>query len=251
VAIDSQVIDIHELRNSCATCALNESCLPSAIGSRDLALLDDMAKRRRPVERGGFLFREGDRHNALFVVRSGAIKVSTTLSEGDAQVLGFHLPGEILGLDGVAEERHQATAEALEDSTVCEVPFARLSQIAAQIPALQREIYRIVSREYVREQRHPVMMGRKHALTRLALFLHSVSERRRAQELDPQRFHLSMSRQDLANYLGLVIETVSRAFSRLQTLGIIDVDRRRVCILDADALDQLANSEGADLRAIA
>lgn len=251
MATDSQVIDIHELRNSCANCALSESCLPSAIGSSDLALLDDMTKRRRPLERGAFLFREGERHNALFVVRSGAIKVSTTLTDGDTQVLGFHLPGEIIGLDGVAEDRHQATAEALEESAVCEVPFARLSQVAARIPALQREIYRIVSREYVREQRHPVMMGRKHALTRVALFLHSVSERRRVQDLDPKRFQLSMSRQDLANYLGLVIETVSRAFSRLQALGIIDVDRRRVCILDTGALEQLASSEGSDLRAIA
>lgn len=248
---DSRVIDIQQLRNSCANCTLSDSCLPAAIGSRDLALLDDMTKRRRPLERGAFLFREGDRHNALFVVRSGAIKVSTTLSEGDAQVLGFHLPGEILGLDGVAEERHQATAEALEDSSVCEIPFARLSQVAAQLPSLQREIYRIASREYVREQRHPVMMGRKHALARLALFLHGVGERRRNQDLDPLQFQLSMSRQDLANYLGLVIETVSRAFSRLQTLGLIDVDRRRIRILDADALAQLANSEEADLRAIA
>lgn len=248
---DSRVIDIHELRHSCSNCALGETCLPASIGSRDLVLLDEMTKRRRPLERGAFLFREGDRHNALFVVRSGAVKVSTTLSQGDVQVLGFHLPGEILGLDGVAEERHQATAEALEDSSVCEIPFARLSQVAAQVPALQREIYRIASREYVREQRHPVMMGRKHALARLALFLHSVSERRRKQDLDPLQFQLSMSRQDLANYLGLVIETVSRAFSRLQALGLIDVDRRRVRILESEALGQIANSEDADLRAIA
>ncbi len=248
MAIDTGVIGIRELRDSCSNCSLNLSCLPSAIGNRDLALLDDMAKRRRPLGRGDFLFREGDRYAALFVVRSGAIKVSTLLAEGSTQVLGFHLPGEILGLDGLAEDRHKATAEALEDSNVCEIPFARLSQVAAQVPALQREIYRIVSREFVREQRHPVMMGRKHALTRLALFLNSICERRRLQELDPVHFQLSMSRQDLANYLGLVIETVSRAFSRLQALGIINVDRRLVHILDPAALEELANREDAETR---
>ncbi len=249
MAIENGVAGVKELRDSCAHCSLSLSCLPSAIGNHDLALLDDMAKRRRPLERGDYLFREGDRHSALFVVRSGAIKVSTLFAEGGTQVLGFHLPGEILGLDGVAEDRHKATAEALEDSSVCEIPFARLSQIAAQVPALQREVYRIVSREFVREQRHPVMMGRKHALTRLALFLHSVAERRRLQELDPAHFQLSMSRQDLANYLGLVIETVSRAFSRLQALGVIRVDRRLVQVLDAAALEQIANREDGEARA--
>ena len=251
MAASKQVIDINELRQSCANCALNALCLPAAIGGHDLARLDDIVKRRRPLERGEFLFREGDRHHALFVVRKGAIKTSTTLPEGDAQVLGFHLPGEIIGLDGVADERHQATAEALEEASVCEIPFAKLSEIAAQLPALQRQLYRIVSREFVREQRHPVMMGRKHAMTRLALFLHSVSERRRDHDLEPHEFQLSMSRQDLASYLGLVIETVSRAFSRLQTQRVIDVDRRRVRILDATALGQLANSEDAEQRAIA
>ncbi|NCT68118.1 MAG: helix-turn-helix domain-containing protein [Rhodanobacteraceae bacterium] len=251
MAASNQVIDINELRQSCAGCALNALCLPAAIGGRDLARLDDIVKRRRPLARNDFLFREGDRHTSLFVVRQGAIKTSTMLPEGDTQVLGFHLPGEILGLDGVADERHRATAEALEEASVCEIPFAKLSEIAAQLPALQRQLYRIVSREFVREQQHPVMMGRKHALTRLALFLHSVSERRRNQDLEPHEFQLSMSRQDLASYLGLVIETVSRAFSRLQTQQIIDVDRRRVRILDAVALGQLANSEDTDLRAIA
>ena len=244
-------IDINELRQSCARCALVHLCLAAAIDAGDIRRLDSIIKRRRPLARNEFLFREGSRHNSLYVIRSGAIKTSTLLPEGDCQVLGFHLPGEILGLDGVASERHQVSAEVLEESSVCEIPFDRLGEVAAQIPALQRQIYRVVSREFVREQRHPVMMGRKHALTRLALFLHGVSERRGAHGLDPGNFELSMSRQDLASYLGLVIETVSRAFSRLQALGVIEVDRRRVVVRDRPALAQLAAPDEAALRASA
>lgn len=244
-------IDISELRQSCARCALSHLCLAAPIEAVELRRLDGIVKRRRPLARNEFLFREGSRHDSLYVIRSGAIKTSVLLPEGDCQVLGFHLPGEILGLDGVASERHQVSAEVLEESSVCEIPFDRLGEVAAQLPALQRQIYRIVSREFVREQLHPVMMGRKHAMTRLALFLHGFSERRRAQGLDPCNFELSMSRQDLANFLGLVIETVSRAFSRLQALGVIEVDRRRIVVRDSRALSDLARPDESELRATA
>ncbi|HEY6545536.1 MAG TPA: helix-turn-helix domain-containing protein [Dokdonella sp.] len=244
-------IDISELRQSCARCALAHLCLAAPIDAGDLRRLDGIIKRRRPLARSEFLFREGSRHASLYVIRSGAIKTSVLLPEGDCQVLGFHLPGEILGLDGVASERHQVSAEVLEESSVCEIPFERLGEVAAQLPALQRQIYRIVSREFVREQQHPVMMGRKHAMTRLALFLHGFSERRSAHGLDPCNFELSMSRQDLANYLGLVIETVSRAFSRLQAAGVIEVDRRRVVVRDRRALTELARPDESVLRATA
>lgn len=244
-------IDIGALRQSCADCALVHLCRAPAIEAGDIRRLDRIVKQRGPLARNEYLFREGGRHTSLFVVRSGAIKTSTLLPEGDTQVLGFHLPGEIIGLDGVASERHQASAEALEESSVCEIPFEKLTEVAARLPALQRQLYRIASREFVREQQHPVMMGRKHALTRLALFLHGVSERRAAHGLDPAEFQLSMSRQDLASYLGLVIETISRAFSRLQALEVIEVDRRRVCIRDPAALASLARPVEPELRAIA
>lgn len=236
-------IDLETLRQSCADCALHDMCLPAAIDGEDLARLDRVVKRRRPLERGDVLFREGAELPSLFVVRSGTLKTSTTLPEGDVQILGFHLPGEIIGLDGLSGERHMATAEAIESATVCEVPFVRLSEVAASVPGLQLQLYRVMSREFVREQLHPVMMGRKQAMARLALFLHGFAERRRATGLDDTDLTLSMSRQELANYLGLVIETVSRLFSRLQAQGVLSVDRKRVRILDPAALDALARGE--------
>ncbi|WP_440223240.1 helix-turn-helix domain-containing protein [Dokdonella sp. MW10] len=240
VSKPSTIVNLRELRQSCADCALSQLCLPASIGGADLERLDDIVRQRMPLDRGGVLFREGSAHPSLFVVRSGSLKTFVSLPEGDTQILGFHIAGELVGLDGLAGNGHQCTAEALERSSLCEVPFASLSEVAAKVPGLQHQLFRVMSREFVREQQHPVMMGRKQAMSRLAIFLRSLSERLRGIGHDPLELNLSMSRQELANYLGLVIETVSRLFSRLQAQGVLAVDRRIVRILQPAALAALA-----------
>jgi CRP/FNR family transcriptional regulator, anaerobic regulatory protein len=240
------IFNLRELRQSCTDCALSQLCLPASIGGDDLERLDHVVKQRVPLERGDTVFREGTRHPALFVVRSGSLKTYTTLPEGDVQILGFHIAGELVGLDGLAGNGHRCTAEALEHSSLCEVPFDALSAVAVKVPGLQHQLFRIMSREFGREQLHPVMMGRKQAMSRLAIFLRSLSERLQGIGHDPRELVLSMSRQELANYLGLVIETVSRLFSRMQTLGVLKVDRRIVRILDPAALAALAEKADAD-----
>lgn len=234
-------VDLHTLRHSCAGCALHVACLSAAIDGDDLVRLDRVVRRRKPLERGDILFDVGSSLPSLFVVRSGSLKTWSSMPDGEVQVLGFHLPGEIIGFDGLLGEPHRSSAEALEHTSVCEVPFDRLSEIASSVPGLQQQLYRVMSREFNREQQHPVMMGRKQALSRLALFLHSLSERRRATGYDATELRLSMSRQELANYLGLVIETVSRLFSRLQSQGAISVDRKTVRIIDSRMLEALAH----------
>ena len=236
----SNILNLHALRQSCGDCALNQLCLPASIGGSDLDRLDHVVKQRAPIERGDMLFREGVKQPALYIVRSGSLKTYVTLPEGDVQILGFHIAGELVGLDGLANEGHRCSAEALERSIVCEVPFDALSQVSAKIPGLQQQLFRVMSREFGRELEHPVMMGRKQAISRLAIFLRSLSERLHGIGHDPREITLSMSRQELANYLGLVIETVSRLFSRLQTLGVLKVERRTVRILDPAALSELA-----------
>lgn len=240
----TDVIQLSDIRSSCTQCAWQSLCLPAALDGDNLFRLDEVVRKRRPLRRGDVLYREGQRHPALFVVRSGSLKTSTTLPDGESQVLGFHMAGEIVGFDGLLDEPHHATAEALEDSTVCEVPAGRLAEVAARIPALQNQVYRIMGREFSREQMHVVMMGRRQAMTRLAMFLHNLSERRRATSHDPDLLHLGMSRQELANFLGIVIETVSRLFSRLQALGVLEVERRDVRIRDHGALENLARGDG-------
>lgn len=242
----SNIVDIHELRRSCGHCGLQQLCLPASIGNEDLSKLDTIVKQRRPVDRGTILFHENNAFTSLYVVRSGSFKTHTSMLEGDVQIIGFHLPGEIIGLDALGTDQHQCTVEALERSSVCEVPFSQLSDVATQVAGLQRQLYRVMSREFIRDQEHLIMMGRKQAQARLAIFLRSLSDRFHKLGHDPHEFTLSMSRQDLGNYLGLVVETVSRLFTKFQTQRIIEVNRKLLRIIDPAALAAIAEHSEQD-----
>jgi CRP/FNR family transcriptional regulator, anaerobic regulatory protein len=241
---EAAIVDLSNLKRSCAQCSLVQLCLPASIGGEDLDRLDRAVLSKRPFKRGDRLFNAGQPMQALYVARDGAFKSYTQDENGDLQIIGFHLPGELIGLDGLANERHRCSAEALSSARVCEVPFPQLQHIASQVPGLQRQLMRIIGRGMVQDHQHLEMMGRKQALERLAIFLHSLSERFAALGENPHRFTLPMSREDIANYLGLVLETVSRLFGKLQQQGVIALDRRRVDILDAAAL-ALLTGEGA------
>jgi CRP/FNR family transcriptional regulator len=238
--VDRHGLDVRLLQTSCANCGLHQLCLPASIGGDDLSLLDEVVQVKKLLDREQALYAAGQAFRALFVVRSGAFKTSTVDSQGELQVLGFHLPGEILGLDAIASGRHQCNAEALMKSSACEVPYDKLEKVAHELPGLQHELMRVISREVLNDQRHLVMIGRKVALERLAIFLHSLSQRLERVRRDPHLFVLPMTRRDLANYLGLVVETVSRLFSRLSDMGVIEVERKTVRILEPAKLRELA-----------
>ncbi|MDZ4811306.1 MAG: fumarate/nitrate reduction transcriptional regulator Fnr [Pseudomonadota bacterium] len=233
-------LDIGRLRASCSACGLSQLCLPAGIDGDDLLRLDAAVQQRRPLQRGQKLFEDGSTFHALFVVRSGTFKTYSTSADGEVQILGFHLPGEIIGFDALADDHHRCTAEALELASVCDVPFDGLQDVAHQVPGLHRQLLRIASREVVKDHEHLVMMGRKQAQERLAIFLRSLSDRQRRLRLVHDDFLLSMSRQDLANYLGLAIETVSRIFTRFEEMGVLSVERKRIRILDFARLDEIA-----------
>ena len=238
--VERSALDLKQLQKSCATCGLNQLCLPASVGGEDLPRLDHVVQVKKSLEREQSLYTAGQKFRALYVVRSGAFKTFTTDGAGEIQVLGFHLPGEIMGLDAIAAGRHPCNAEALERSSACEVPYDQLESIARELPGLQQQLLRVISREVHQDQRHLVMIGRKVALERLAIFLHSLSQRLARVRRDPHQFVLPMSRRDLANYLGLVIETVSRLFSRLAELGVIEAERKTIRILDPAKLRELA-----------
>jgi CRP/FNR family transcriptional regulator len=239
-------LDIKLLQRSCADCGLHQLCLPASIGGEDLDRLERVVEVKRSFEREQPLYDAGQPFRALYIVRSGAFKTFAVDGEGETQVLGFHLPGEIMGLDAIASGRHGCNAQALERSVACEVPFVRLEEMARELPGLQQQLMRVISREVQHDQRHLVMIGRKVALERLAIFLHSLSQRLKRVRRDPHQFVLPMSRRDLANYLGLVIETDSRLFSRLAELGVIEVERKTIRILDPAKLRELAGEAGAE-----
>lgn len=235
------VVDLPGLRRSCAQCSLQQLCLAGGMSHDDLRKLDEIIQTRRPVASGAHLFRMGDGMGSVFVTRDGAVKTVTYGENGDEQIVGFHLPGELIGLDALASGHHRCDAVALTATSLCEIPFDRLGGIAAQIPGLQQQLMRVIGMSLARDQDHKEILVRRQANERIALFLHGLSERLKAIGRDPDRIRLPMSRIDIANYLGLALETVSRGFTRLQEEGLIDVHGRQVELLDRHALGQLAH----------
>lgn len=238
----SRAIDLNQLRRSCASCALHELCLPAGIDGEDLKRLDDTIRDKRTLDRGEALYRQGEQFHALYVVRSGSLRTFVEDASGNAQVLGFHLPGEIVGVDALANDHHASQAEALERASICELPYDRLNQLLTQMPSLQRQLMRVISREVAEEHQHMVMMGRQPAQERMAIFLHSLSDRYARLQRDDSTLNLSMSRYDIASYLGLAVETVSRLFTRMEEAGILTVSRKAVTILQPDLLKAMCNA---------
>jgi CRP/FNR family transcriptional regulator len=237
----SVVFDLAKLRRSCTQCSLQTLCLPAGIDQHDLAQLDAIVHRRRPLARGQRLFRIGAPMEALHVVHDGAFKTVALSDEGGEQIVGFHLAGELMGLDALGEGQHRCEAEALVPSIVCEVPLDALDEVCRAVPGLQTQLLRVIGRSIGRDQDHLAMLARRQSQERIAMFLHGLSERYRQLGRSPIEFNLPMSREDIARYLGLVIETVSRSFTRLQDDGLIKVRGRQLRILDLPALETLAH----------
>lgn len=238
---DSPVLDLIQLRRGCTYCSVRQLCLPGGIDAQALQRLDQIVQRKRPVARGDRLFRLGDPLTAVYVARDGAFKSVSITEEGEEQVLGFHLPGELIGLDALGTGEHRCEGVALSAANVCEIPYDQLANVAAQLPALQQQLLRVIGQSVGRDQDHLGILVRRQANERIALFLHSLAERYRNVGQSDALFQLPMSREDIARFLGLALETVSRGFTRLQDDGVISVTGRRIEILRHAELLRLAH----------
>lgn len=229
---------VTRIATHCSSCGLKELCLPCGLKSTDVDLFEDLIYTRRRVKRGESLYRAGDRFESIYAVRSGFFKTVMVLDDGREQVTGFHMAGEMLGMDGIAPEAHGCDAVALEDSDVCVIPYARLTNLGENDHALQRQFHKAMSREIVREHGVMMLLGTMHAEERLAVFLLNLSQRFMARGYSASEFILRMTREEIGSYLGLKFETVSRMFSRFQEEGVISVQQRHVRILDIENLQK-------------
>lgn len=224
----------------CKDCSLASLCLPISLNMDDMDALDEIVKRGRPMKKGEFLFRQGDTFGSVFAVRSGALKTFSLSDGGEEQITGFHLPSELVGLSGVDGERYPVSAQALETTSVCEIPFERLDDLALQLPLLRRQLMRIMSREIRDDQQMMLLLSKKTADERIATFLVNLSARFRARGFSANQFRLAMSRNEIGNYLGLAVETVSRVFTRFQQNQLLEAEGKEVHILDPIELCALA-----------
>ena len=228
------------LKASCSELGLHELCLPRGLHQNEIEHLDTAIGLRRRVSQGDRLFEVGEPFRMLYAIRYGHFKTVRVDPSGDEQVTGFHMAGELLGLDAISSDEHQCDAVALEDSEVCEIPFDRLQEIVGQMPSLLRHFHRLMSKEIMREQNVMLLLGNMRAEQRFAVFLTNLSVRYAERGFSPTRFRLRMTREDIANYLSLTIESISRILASFKKQGLVKVDKREVSLLEIVRLHSLA-----------
>ena len=203
-------------------------------------MMESLVKRRPRLVKGDYLYHAGDGFRSLYAIKHGSMKSYGSTLDGKEQITGFHLTGELLGLDAIDAGKYQVNAVALEDTEVCELPFNSLEDLQHELPTLQREFARIMSREIVHDQHMLMMLGSTGAEQRMARFLLNLHKRMQLRGGCGEELLLTMTRQDIGNYLGMAFETVSRQLARLQETGMLTIQNKTIHLLDIPALEELA-----------
>ena len=213
------------------------------LSDQDLDRIDQLVTARKKIKKGDFLFHSGAPFKSIYAIRTGFFKTSVTTEDGRDQVSGFQMAGEIIGLDGIVNDHHACDAIALEDAEVCVMPFDRIEQISLEVKSLQHHVHKMMSREIVRENSVILLLGSMKAEERLAAFLLNLVQRLHARGFSQSELVLRMTREEIGSFLGLKLETVSRAFSKFADDGIIEVKQRNLKIIKPDALKLIVNSQ--------
>jgi CRP/FNR family transcriptional regulator, anaerobic regulatory protein len=231
------ITDDGDEQRFCSTCAFSSACLSHGLDKSALRELHVLVEHVGPIEAGTHVFREGDRFEAIAAVRAGTVKTYILDREGREQVLGFHFPGEVIGLNAIDRERHPCSAVALDTVMLCRFSFPKMALLATRLPGLQAQLFRLLSRDIG----VTALLADDHSADeRLAAFLVRTGARLADRGFSADRFTLVMSRTDIANYLRLAPETVSRVLRRFQDEGMLRIERRDVEVLDPRRLQALA-----------
>ena len=231
------------IKVACSNCNLRELCMPMGLSDQDLDRIDQLVAVRKKIKKGEFLFHSGSPFKSIYAIRTGFFKTSVTTEDGRDQVSGFQMAGEIIGLDGIVNDHHACDAIALEDAEVCVMPFEKIEQLSLEVKSLQHHVHKMMSREIVRENSVILLLGSMKAEERLAAFLLNLVQRLHARGFSQTELVLRMTREEIGSFLGLKLETVSRAFSKFAEDGIIDVKQRNLKIMKPDVLKQIVNSQ--------
>ena len=221
-------------RSGCGDFTMRE--LAAGVEADTTRQLDAMATVFTRLQKGDSLYRPGEVFTALYAIRVGSCKTSILAEDGREQITGYHIAGDVVGLDGIGTERHGCEAVALEDSMISALSFERLEKLARGSAPLQHNLHQFLSRDIGRDQGMMLLLGTMLVEERVAVFLLNLSERYRERGYSSTEFVLRMTRQEIGSFLGMKLETVSRAFSRLQEHGVLRVRGRAVSLSDVPAL---------------
>ena len=227
----------------CTNCYLAGLCLPRALGKDDLLMLDAAISKRKTLYKADAIFHQGTESGCIYAIRSGAVRTYTTAKNGDEQTLGFHLPGDILGLDGLDNKIHSCSGVTLATSTICEIPIKELHMLCIKMPGLQRQLLHVLGEEISKDHTMLLILARCNADQKLAIFFTDLSERFGERGFSTCEFELTMTRSEIANYLGLADETISRLIARFKDKNLIQVQRKSIRIIARDRMIELAEGE--------
>lgn len=235
--IGSDLSCSHEFNLRCETCRLRALCLPSALANDHMDALQEIIEHRRALAVGEHLYQQGDDFTSLYALITGSVKTYTSHKDGWVRVTGCHLPGEVFGFSGIDEEHYHSSAQVLEGSVVCEIPFGDLEDLCQTIPDLQLRLLQLMSRRLVEDHELAAQfLHKRPARKRIAAFLLGLSTRAARRGDSSTRMRLPMSRTDIGNYLGVTLETVCRELARLEKMDIIQLNKRELNIIDVEHL---------------
>ena len=240
-SLSPSITAVNSLRVSCSHCNLREHCVPLGLSLRDIDRLEELISARRRIRRGEPLFR----FEAIYAIRLGFLKSSVMSSDGREQVTNFHMSGEMIGMDGIANEVHSCDVIALEDTEVCVIPYERILAACSEIEDYNIHFQKLLSREIVRQHGLMLLLGSMHAEERLAAFLLNLSQRFESRGYSRSEFVLRMTRAEIGSYLGLKLETVSRVLSRFSHDQLIAVNQKHVQIIDTEGLRAIVSGQSS------
>ena len=221
---------------ACSQCSLVELCLPKGLTAEELEVFEQAISRKKPLEKSEYLYRAGEEMTSLYTVKTGGFKANIDSLDGQENIVGFFLPGELMGLDGIASGQYQCDMIALGDAHVCQLSYRDFERVSEKFPVLRQEILSVSSNNMTTAQKMLMFIGKRPVEERLAMFLISISQRFKARGLSESRFQLPMSRHDIANYLGMAPETISRQFKKLQDQDLVSIQNRNLTIKNGAAL---------------
>jgi len=225
---------------NCQHCGFSQLCLPFTLSDSELDKLDQIIQRKRPSHKGDHLFEAGKPLQALYAVRTGSFKTYTLTEQGEEQITGFHLPGDIIGFDAIGDQQHPSYAQALETAMVCEIPFNNLDHLLDQVPKLRQQLMRLMSQDIHGDQQMMLLLNRKTAEEKLAAFITNLAQRFGSRGFSRKEFRLTMTRGEIGNYLGLTVETISRLLGRFHKDELIHVDGKLITITNFEELSRVA-----------
>jgi CRP/FNR family transcriptional regulator len=224
----------------CAHCNLKKICFPHGLQPQEMEMFEGAIDKTTRIQKKQHLFSRGDTLTSIYAIKAGTIKTMLPTSDGNGQILGFYLPGDLLGFDGFSDDEHKIDAVALEDTVLCKLPISSFESLCEILPGLRKVMMQQVGSEINRQQQLLLSLGQMQTEERLATYLLRLSCYFKNRGYSCSEFILPMSRNDLSNFLGMAPETLSRMFARLEKNGVMKISRKEVRILDMKALQELS-----------